>query len=896
MQINVANSNIVKSEDTIINTGVENDTPVKSGGKIQGEKIAIYKSGSKDNKSITYSKNDLMEEEQNKVKDQVNITSLVDSLNTMITPEGYNEMEELGIVPDDENPELSMSVYERIQMELATYCEDYVPTGLNIDEKKLKELLGSTAFANAVDKAMSIRKLDEKTEAAIVKDENIGNLQIDKIYEKVYSSKSAIDKKTEISDKVWDELKPQVEKILFKAGLENTEEIEDISKWLVSNDIPVTKENIDKAAALHNITKLDDEQYKNIVEKNIAYTLYFTGNTQGATIEKSQYELDDVNEAIESISNITNGQLEKLVEDNRELNLLNIKKYSKEYIGKEGKENNTKVLSARKVVIEATLIMTVPSLMRVKQLGININITNLTTLLDKINEMESKEAEKYLESVNANVTQSNISSFISTNKAMIAIKQSDISFVAKVEKTDNLERVAKIAISSYEESATNVRSDLGDSYEKAFSNIDHMLDELGMDVNEENKRAVKILGYNAMSINKANIDRVREMAEQIDNLADNLNPKTAAYLIANDINPMKKNILELNEELKNINEEIGTTEENFAQFLWKLEKSNNISKEDRQKYINLFRNIKSITRKDIQALGAVINSNMEFTMDSLITAVKSRRVTGEIYKWKDEESFEEYKINMQKENVVTDEQVNQLINNHIAVTPRNIKNTHKLQHEKDVFKKFYNSSSESVKDMIDNILDADSQEELKEEFERICNESGKSVKEEMHREFPLYSDIETALENSGLARIVNEYAKNDSYYIPVKIGESITNIHLTLKSGEKESKALVDIKDSSLGQLHLEIYENDQVLKGMIVYENKASIYEVNEMAAAFREALVANNLQVGSITVVNSSTYTDTGSPVNKEDTKQNTKKLYNVAKLFITTVRSYEMETVGR
>lgn len=78
--------------------------------------------------------------------------------------------------------------------------------------------------------------------------------------------------------------------------------------------------------------------------------------------------------------------------------------------------------------------MTVPALMRVKQLGININVTDLTTLLDKINEMENKEAEKYLESVDAKVTQTNISSFIATNKAMLTIKQTDISFVARVQK------------------------------------------------------------------------------------------------------------------------------------------------------------------------------------------------------------------------------------------------------------------------------------------------------------------------------------------------------------------------------------------------------------------------------------------------------------------------------
>lgn len=964
MQVNVANSNIVNKENTIVNIGVDNETPIKSSGKIQEDKVTIYKNSNQTDKTVTYSKN-VMGEEQNKTKEQATAASLIDSLNTMITPEGYDQMEELGIVVDDENPELSMSVYERIQMELATYCKDYVPTGLNIDEKKLEELLGSAAFANAVDKAMSVRNLDDQTKAAIVKDENIENLQIDKVYEKAYScmkngvtnyagnntaasaaggtanSGETLGKK-EIDDKVWEELKPQIEKLLSNWGIENTKEIEGISKWLVSNEIPVTKENICKAVMLQDVSRLDEQQYKDMVERNVSYTMYFSGNTRGAAIEKGQYELADVNQAIESINNITNGQLDRLIEDDKELNIENINKYAKlpaeeadtpvkESIGVstsesgniqqtgagENNEGNIQIITARKVVVEATLIMTVPALMRVKQLGININVTELTTLLEKINEMENKEAEKYLESVDAKVTQTNISSFIATNKAMLTIKQTDISFVARVQKTDSLEKVAKIAISSYEEGATRVRKDLGDSYEKAFSNIDDILDNLDMEPNEENKRAVKILGYNAMSITKASVENVKEMAEQIDNLVENLNPKAAAYLIANDINPMKKNILELNSELENINEDIGTTEENYAQFLWNLEKSNSISKEDRQKYISLFRNIKSITKKDIQALGAVINSNMDFTMDSLLMAVKSRKITGEIYKWGDNgETYEEYKLNMQKEGVVTDEQVNQLISNHIVVTPRNIKNTDKLQNEKDVFDTFYNSSSEEVKAIVDNILDADDPEELNQAFENIYMEAKKTVKNQIHKELPLYSDIETALENSGLARIVNEYAKNDTYYIPVKTGENITNIHLTLKSGEEESKAFVDIKESWAGELHFEFYENDNTLKGMLVYENKSSVNEVNEMAADFKALLSENNIQVTDITVVNSETYIGTSNIESKKTTREGInrsnslnegdtdkskksekgKRLFRAAKLFITTVRTYETQQISR
>lgn len=172
------------------------------------------------------------------------------------------------------------------------------------------------------------------------------------------------------------------------------------------------------------------------------------------------------------------------------------------------------------------------------------------------------------------------------------------------------------------------------------------------------------------------------------------------------------------------------------------------------------------------------------------------------------------------------------------------------------------------------------------------------------------------MENSGLARIVNEYAKNDTYYIPVKIGENITNIHLTLKSGEEESKAFVDIKESQAGELHFEFYENDNTLKGMLVYENKSSVNEVNEMVADFKALLSENNIQVTDITVVNSETYIGTSNIESKKTTRESInrsnslnekdtdksknsekgKRLFRAAKLFITTVRTYETQQISR
>lgn len=60
----------------------------------------------------------------------------------------------------------------------------------------------------------------------------------------------------------------------------------------------------------------------------------------------------------------------------------------------------------------------------------------------------------------------------------------------------------------YETLMTAPRKDLGDSIRKAFGNVDAILEDLNQDVTEENRRAVRILGYNRMSIDEGNIERV----------------------------------------------------------------------------------------------------------------------------------------------------------------------------------------------------------------------------------------------------------------------------------------------------------------------------------------------------------------------------------------------------
>ena len=907
MQVNVANSIIGK--ENIVNTQ-EKTSEVWKNSSVQAPfgDNDVFVENSLEDRKVTYSKADNEKEthnEKTETFDARELLTALEALNEMVTDEDYNQLEELGIIPDQENPELTIGVYERIQMQLAAYCEDYNSAGLNINKEKLSRILGSKAFAAAVEKALSLKDMEPGRQAAVIEDEK--KPTIDNVYEKAYSSNAVSVKGiSEISDEAWKELETQVEKILDKAGIELTKENKDIAKWMISYNIPLTKENIVKAIDIKEVFSLSTEDYNNVISQNISMSIYFTGAAGQAQLSTKQYDMTDVYEAMETVEKVSDEAVAAIVKDEKVLNIANLKRYNEAMLekGKKAEEpdevSNSKFIAAKRVIIEARVIMSAPVMLKVKQYGVNINFAELTDVLEKISEIEADEAEKYLNSANAEISEDNIKAFVETNRAVMDIKMSSVAMIAAVEDSDTLNTVrnkaVNYAIHTYETVFTSIRKDLGDSYDKAFENIDSLLEGIDMENTEENRRAVRILGYNSMEISEENINTIKVAAARLDYLVENLTPKTVSYLIANNINPMNRDIKSLNDELAQINEELGVKAENFAEYLWNLDKANGITKEDREKFITLYRSLKEITKKDMRALGAAIDSGYELTMENLLAAARSRKVTGDaVAGRKSDESYTAYKMQQIKESgVVTEDEVNELIKSHITITPKNIKNTKELRSGNKAFDKLLSRSRGKIKDKLLSLIEADSEEELKASYEELKDEAANELKEEMHSPSPIYANIETALDNNGMIKLMNEYAKNDSYYIPVEINGSVTNIHLTIKSGEMSSSVSVDIKEWDLGALHLEMIKEEDALKGILVYENVSMNENINRLAKEYTLRLKRENITVDVFNVANSETYRS--RVVDKTSDKTDTKELYRVAKIFIETVGSYEISKNDR
>lgn len=181
----------------------------------------------------------------------------------------------------------------------------------------------------------------------------------------------------------------------------------------------------------------------------------------------------------------------------------------------------------------------------------------------------------------------------------------------------------------YEALGTAPRADMGDSIRKAFSNIEDILTDMELPVDEEHTRAVQILGYNRMEITEGNIAQIIEYDRAVNDMLAACHPNAVLSMIRDGINPLDMTVDELNQTLRNKNYKAGVKEtDDFATYLRDVEKSGQISAEERAGYIGLYRVFKQLEKSGDREAGYLFANNSRLTVRNLITAMRSRKAAG----------------------------------------------------------------------------------------------------------------------------------------------------------------------------------------------------------------------------------------------------------------------------
>ena len=128
-----------------------------------------------------------------------------------------------------------------------------------------------------------------------------------------------------------------------------------------------------------------------------------------------------------------------------------------------------------------------------------------------------------------------------------------------------------------------------------------------------------------MEMTEENFEKIRATDELLTDVIDKMKPATVLSMIREGVNPLTKTLEELQEYLNSQPENVAQEIESYSKFLYQLEKKDGISEEERSAYIGIYRLLRQIEKGDDAAIGALQKTGAAFTLENLLTAVRTTK-------------------------------------------------------------------------------------------------------------------------------------------------------------------------------------------------------------------------------------------------------------------------------
>jgi hypothetical protein len=468
----------------------------------------------------------------------------------------------------------------------------------------------------------------------------------------------------------WEQITPQINRVISKAGYtaENAA-VQTQAKSLISSGIPLTADNLRRGMEIQSLTFPLNRA--DVVSAAVSAIADGKEATQGNLADpRSQVQkAADLNEAVQGIGDRA---VQATVTEGKELNLKNLLQAAQlpengqnkitEDIENTSVEtaansdnaaeyNDINVINARKQLEEVRLIMSTQTNLKLLKSGYQIDTAPMEDLIGQLKTAAAQLQGGLFTSGSGTAQGESLSVSVTVSQQMeiYAEAAQKISFMPQIPaaivgalkdefKVDTLDEIyvkgTQLQLTYdkagdlYEALMTAPRADLGDRMEKAFQNVDDLLSEIGQDTTQENRRAVRILAYNQMSVTSENVEQVRAWDNKLTTAVDRLKPAAVLSMIRDGQNPLSMTIDELNQNLDERNSSDTKQDEKYAKFLYKLEKQSDITSEEKESYIGIYRLFNTLQKTDDAAIGTLLNTGAEMTIGNLLSATRTLRSAG----------------------------------------------------------------------------------------------------------------------------------------------------------------------------------------------------------------------------------------------------------------------------
>ncbi|MDE6846054.1 MAG: hypothetical protein K2J99_09835 [Lachnospiraceae bacterium] len=933
--------------------------------------------------------------------------------NTM-SEEDFGRMVEEGYHVGDMDVEEVVTIVDTIKAELIKGGTQVVGYTDQLDMETLAEITGSEAFAKeladqfarhdiplteenvreakkAYDKAAELQELTEGATKYMV--ENYREPTINNLYLADYSSTMDGDRQgrgyyadgpgyyaKKAEDYNWQQLRPQMERVLEEAGLEVGEETLENAKWLIEKGIPLTPETAKAINQLDNLTFPQDEKR---VLTAIAAAIADGKKAGEANLADGRSNVEKAAEYVERFAQIPNEAVDQVVAEGKDLTLVNLEAAKEELqdipthpaqnIAQDNAEAESNIteltgnsevpenITARRQLEEARLMMTIEANRKLLESGYAIDTTELEKLVEALRQAEAQQKQLLFGEPDAVRASEKASIYAETRNKVAEIPFLPVESVGRFKVTDEDFTLDQVHIegsalrSRYEEAQqkyetwmTDPRKDLGDSIQKAFQNADEILEDLGMEASEENRRAVRILGYNQMELSRENIESVRASDMELHRVIDKMTPAVVLQTIRDGKNPLEMTIPEINDYLDSMQYEKEEETEKYSKFLYKLDRNKAITEEERTAYIGIYRMLRQFEKTDDAAVGAVVNMGAELSFKNLLSAVRSQKragmdfmiddafagitaiekgmsITGQIEsgfrksyrdivgniadrmakqdaateKEYQQEQIQEYRQACEVDDAVIEE----LLHSKQPVTANNLAAADMLMNSRGALYKKLNEFTESdhkdkVKDAVTHLLesmtDKDSTQDAYEDMQQVYEDV---LEEAQYNPGITYIDLKSIQSCHKQLTLSGNLAKEENYQIPVEINGETTAIHLKILHGKEDGgKVKATLSTQSYGDVAAEFSIRNNKISGYIACSTPEGTAEVQSRSDSLQkslgnavESLMQNKLELGKIGVIHSSEI-DLNSfeaeAVEDTSSSAQTADLYQIAKAFISAI----------
>lgn len=760
-----------------------------------------------------------------------------------------------------------------------------------------------------------------------------------------------------LTPEAWAQLEPKVTHMLFQAGLRANKDMMNAAQTFIKKDIPLTVDNLKSYSLLAGIKLSEEDVLTKAVDalsvgqdpkntnllsstaKEVRQILHKTGKVTNQAVDYAAAKRSS------ELPGVEGDKIDLTLGDLTEAQELLDSGATEDYLQNFAESGAAQAASirARRQLEEIRAMMTYEAGYRLAKEGIRIDTVSMSKLIDNLKTLENRFFSSFFTQAGVTRSAEGMELLRDTSRKLEEIKNMPAPLI--VDTMDTGSRITlnelhqtgmnNLAMRRYAESMESVMTSpnkqFGDNIQKAFGNVDSLLQNIGMETTAENRRAVRMLGYNSVEVTAENVEKVSGYDAKLQEVLKELHPAVTVRMIRDGINPLEQSIDDLSANIARIKQEEGiTTEDNYSIFLINLDHKKEITPEERQAYIGVYRALHQLDGSEEKAIGGVYKTGRELTLQNLLTVVKSGRAQGmdalinntalnnsiekadRIISECSQPTAETAREELATVRTLATEGQNAtrfLEDYSILSTVENLEAAKNLlANDMTIFKewkrfKFMESGEEPV--LPDFTECMDDKKTMQAAYKKFVDEAG-DLKAKMMQD-PVMTKLDTkSIKKMHVGiRFMHRLCKREYYQIPVDTGTDIVNMNVTiLEKGEEKAKVLAEIPTMNLGKISCEATIQDNKLKCFISSDTKEGTQALKDRQMNLFATLAQNHIEIGSIYYgteeVRPDTYSYQTEGIYKdaqgsEENETDNSKLYRIAKSLVVHVRNADADAVA-